>query len=108
MIWVFISELFPRTKERAVGQTVGAATHWCCAVVLTLVFPWLVDSLSPARIFGFFCAITCAQMVWVVLEMPETKGVALEEMEAHLARGHTNGRATEGSGGELDFLQSSV
>ena len=35
------------------GQTAGAATHWHCAAVLTPVCPLLVDSLSPARIFGF-------------------------------------------------------
>ena len=43
VIWVFISELFPRTKERAVGQTVGAATHWCCANCAI----WMRSSWSP-------------------------------------------------------------
>ena len=69
VIWVFISELFP-ASARANGQALGAATHWCCAAALTLVFPSMVEAFSPAALFSFFCGMTCLQMIWVVTLMP--------------------------------------
>jgi hypothetical protein len=86
VIWVFISEIFP-ARERSMGQTLGSATHWTCAALLTLLFPRMVETLSPATIFSFFCGMTCLHMVWVLTLVPETRGVALEDMGAVLARG---------------------
>ena len=37
-------------------------------------------------------------MVWVVTQVPETKGVALEEMQAHLARNNSMWAARRASG----------
>ncbi len=90
VIWVFISEIFP-ARERSAGQTLGSATHWSCAAVLTLVFPGMVEALSPAQIFSFFCGMMCLHLAWVIVAVPETRGVALEDMQAHLAGGVTKG-----------------
>ncbi len=84
MIWVFISEIFPN-RHRAAGQALGSSTHWLFAALLTFVFPQMAEALSPAVIFGFFCAMMVLQLVWVKLFVPETKGIALEEMQARLA-----------------------
>lgn len=88
VIWVFISEIFPEL-ERAKGQVLGCSTHWICAAALALVFPKMVEAFTPAKIFAFFCFMTCVHMVWLVTMMPETKGVALEDMQAYLAQGRT-------------------
>ena len=42
--------------------------------------------------------LQCVQMVWVVTQVPETKGVALEEMQAHLARNNSIWAARRASG----------
>ena len=83
VIWVFIAEIFP-ARERSTGQTLGSATHWSWAALLTLVFPRLVETFSPAQIFSFFCGCTCLHLAWVLRCMPETRGITLEEMQAHL------------------------
>ena len=44
------------------------------------------------------CVGQCVQMVWVVTQVPETKGVALEEMQAHLARNNSMWAARRASG----------
>lgn len=83
VIWVFISEIFPN-RNRAAGQSLGSFTHWIFAALLTLFFPKMVEAFSPATVFGFFCFMMVLQLVWVKFFVPETKGVALEDMQKKL------------------------
>lgn len=83
VIWVFISEIFPN-KFRAVGQTVGSATHWIFAALLTYLFPVAAEHIVPGYIFAFFCGMMILQLLWVASMVPETKGVPLEQLERQL------------------------
>jgi MFS transporter, SP family, arabinose:H+ symporter len=83
VIWVLISEIFPN-RYRAAGQSLGSATHWVFAALLTTVFPLMVSAFHPGTIFLFFCGMMALQLVWVVTMVPETKGVPLEEIQRRL------------------------
>ena len=83
VIWVFISEIFPN-RNRASGQALGSFTHWMFAALLTLVFPKVIKAFPPGFVFAFFCFMMVLQLLWVMLMVPETKGVPLEEMEKKL------------------------
>lgn len=80
VIWVFISEIFPNSV-RAAGTSFGCLTHWVWAAAVAQVFPFFAASLGGAVIFGFFCVMMILQLLFVWRMMPETKGVALEEMD---------------------------
>jgi MFS family permease len=86
VIWVFIAEIFP-DRFRATGQAIGCATHWIMAALLTTVFPTLVTLFSPAMVFAFFCGMMVLQLIWVLVMVPETKGVPLEELAARIGGG---------------------
>jgi hypothetical protein len=45
----------------------------------------LAARFGGAPIFGFFAAMMVLQLMYVIFMMPETKGVALEDMEVRLA-----------------------
>ena len=83
VIWVLISEIFPN-RYRAAGQSLGSATHWVFAALLTTVFPLMVWAFRPGSIFLFFTFMMTLQLVWVLTKVPETKGVALEEIQRRL------------------------
>jgi sugar porter (SP) family MFS transporter len=83
VIWVFISEIFPN-DHRAAGQSLGSFTHWVFAALLTTFFPKMVASFHPGSVFLFFAVMMCLQLLWVKLMVPETKGVALEDVEGKL------------------------
>ena len=83
VIWVFISEIFPN-DHRATGQSLGSFTHWVFAALLTTFFPKMVASFHPGSVFLFFAGMMCLQLLWVKLMVPETKGVALEDVEGKL------------------------
>lgn len=85
VIWVLISEIFP-DRHRASGQSLGSFTHWLFAALLTTAFPWMVDKFAAGWIFVFFCGMMVLQLLWVLLMVPETKGVSLEDIQARLER----------------------
>jgi MFS transporter, SP family, arabinose:H+ symporter len=84
VIWVFISEIFPN-RHRAEGQTLGSSTHWIFAALLTTFFPKMVSAFPPGYVFLFFAAMMVLQLIWVIVMVPETKGVPLEQIEKRLA-----------------------
>ena len=91
VIWVFISEIFPN-KVRALGQSFGASVHWVFAALITLITPVFLDAKkgifkdNPWPIFAFFAFMMVLQLIWVLLKVPETKGVSLEDLEKKLVR----------------------
>ncbi len=87
VIWVFISEIFPN-RVRAYGQSWGTGTHWVFAALITLFGSVLIDAFSenPWPIYAFFAGMMLLQLLWVLVFMPETKGVSLEELEKRLIK----------------------
>jgi sugar porter (SP) family MFS transporter len=80
VIWVFISEIFPN-RVRARGQALGAFTHWIMAAAISWSFPFIADKLGAGYVFAFYAVMMGFQLVWVLFSMPETKGVALEDIQ---------------------------
>lgn len=90
VIWVFISEIFP-TQVRAKGQALGSFTHWFMCAAISWTFPMLVGrpdapgaSQAGARVFAFYAGMMVLQLIWVIVMMPETKGVPLEKIQKEL------------------------
>jgi MFS transporter, SP family, arabinose:H+ symporter len=83
VIWVFISEIFPN-EVRASGQAFGSLTHWVFAAIITNVFPYFAGKFGGTPIFIFFAIMMCCQLLYVWFMMPETKGVALEDMDVRV------------------------
>jgi MFS transporter, SP family, xylose:H+ symportor len=84
VIWVFISEIFPNTV-RARGQALGSFTHWIMAAGISWTFP-MIAQWSGGHTFAFYAAMMVLQLLWVILIMPETKGIPLEQIEKRLIR----------------------
>jgi MFS transporter, SP family, arabinose:H+ symporter len=80
VIWVFISEIFPN-EVRASGQAFGSLTHWVFAAIITNVFPYFAGKFGGTPIFIFFTIMMICQLLYVWFMMPETKGVALEDIK---------------------------
>lgn len=80
VIWVFISEIFP-IKVRSYGQTIGSSTHWILAAIIPSFVPYVFSSIGAAIVFIIFTLMMVFQLLFVHFIMPETKGIALENME---------------------------
>jgi SP family xylose:H+ symportor-like MFS transporter len=82
VIWVFISEVFPN-RVRARGQALGSFTHWFMAALISWTFPVIAEQ-SGGHAFAFYSLCMVGQLLWVILVMPETKGITLEEIQKKL------------------------
>jgi|GEM_PF-1253398 len=78
----YLSEVFPNLV-RAKGQSLGSFTHWIMNAIISGVFPAVAAISGPAP-FAFFSVMMVVQFFVVLLVFPETKGVALEDMEKSL------------------------
>ena len=85
VIWVFISEIFPN-HLRASGQAFGSSTHWVLAAIIPSLIPLLFTKIGAAPVFGFFAFMMFLQLIFVWKMMPETKGVALEDLQKQLIK----------------------
>jgi sugar porter (SP) family MFS transporter len=83
VIWVFIGEIFPN-EVRASGQALGGFTHWVFAAIIANVFPVVAGAFGGGPIFMFFMVMMVCQLLFVKFMMPETKGVALENMNIRI------------------------
>lgn len=88
VIWVFISEVFPN-HLRARGQALGSFTHWVMAAAISQTFPMIAES-SGGHVFAFYALCMVGQLIWVLLIMPETKGVHLEDIQRKLSSAHAS------------------
>jgi MFS family permease len=82
VIWVYLAEIFPN-RVRARGQALGSFTHWFWAAAVSWSFP-VVAEASGGLAFSAFGVMMVLQFVFVLLFLPETKGVSLEEIQKRL------------------------
>lgn len=84
VIWVFLAEIFPN-EVRAKGSSLGSATHWIFAALISWVFPVIVEGVKDGGyyIFMFYAIMVVLSFVFVLF-LPETKGKSLEEMRDEL------------------------
>ncbi len=82
VIWVFLSEIFPN-RVRARGQALGSFTHWFMAALISWTFPMIAE-ISGGHTFAFYASMMVLQLLWVLLIMPETKGIPLEQIQKKL------------------------
>lgn len=83
VIWVFIGEIFPN-EVRASGQAFGGLTHWVFAAIIANVFPIFAAQYGGGQVFAFFAVMMVFQLLFVRFMMPETKGMALEDMSVRM------------------------
>lgn len=85
VIWVFISEVFP-DQLRASGQSFGTSTHWILAAIIPSLVPYLFGTIGAGTVFAIFAFMMVLQLLFVMFVMPETKGVALEDLDKELTK----------------------
>jgi MFS transporter, SP family, arabinose:H+ symporter len=86
VMWVLFSELFPN-RVRGVAISFVGLVNSGTAFVVTLVFPWQLQSLGSGMTFLGYGLFALAGLAFVMRVLPETKGRSLEELETQLVRG---------------------
>ncbi|XP_059430976.1 D-xylose-proton symporter-like 3, chloroplastic [Corylus avellana] len=83
--WLMVSEIFPiRTRGR--GISLAVLTNFGSNALVTFAFLPLKELLGAENLFLLFGAIALLSLVFVVLLVPETKGLSLEEIETKISK----------------------
>ena len=84
--WVMMSEVFP-LAVRGPGMSLAQVTNWAANFLVVLTFPVIVGAIGLAGVFALYAAVCVAGVAFTLRLVPETKGVPLEVIEAHLRGG---------------------
>jgi sugar porter (SP) family MFS transporter len=85
-VWVYLSEVFP-LHMRGIGIGISVFVLWITNGILSLFFPSLVSAVGITGSFFLFAAINVVALVFVITQVPETRGRTLEALEEDVTTG---------------------
>ncbi|KAG5515214.1 hypothetical protein RHGRI_036301 [Rhododendron griersonianum] len=83
--WLMVSEIFP-LRTRGKGISLAVLTNFGSNAIVTFAFSPLKELLGGANLFLLFGAIALVSLLFVVLVVPETKGLSLEDIETKILK----------------------
>jgi MFS transporter, SP family, sugar:H+ symporter len=84
LVWVLLGEIFPsRIRGKALGVAAGA--QWIANFLITVSFPTM-SSWSLPLTYAMYAAFAVLSFIYVLLRVPETKGMELEQTETLFIR----------------------
>ncbi|KAJ5693092.1 hypothetical protein N7462_002515 [Penicillium macrosclerotiorum] len=78
--FTYSAEAFP-LHVREVGMSWATATTWCFNFILSFTWPHLLRAFKPQGAFGWYAAWCIIGWFLVLLFVPETKALTLEELD---------------------------
>ncbi|KAL4877004.1 hypothetical protein BJY04DRAFT_231155 [Aspergillus karnatakaensis] len=78
--FTYSAEAFP-LHVREVGMSWATATTWCFNFILSFTWPMLLRSFKPQGAFSWYAAWCLIGWILVLLFVPETKELTLEELD---------------------------
>lgn len=83
--WVLLAEIFPN-KIRGMAMSIGTFSLWVACFLLTYTFPIINSALGAAGSFGLYLVICMGGFLFIYKNVPETKGISLEELEKKMVK----------------------
>jgi len=98
--WLMLSEIFP-AKIRGIGMGISVFFLWMTNFTISLTFPIILDSLGLSMAYFLFGICGICAIGFVSKFVPETKGLSLEQVEAHFRQ---QGRPSKNTIGKARHL----
>ncbi|KAF7809549.1 monosaccharide-sensing protein 3 [Senna tora] len=87
---ILCAEIFP-TSVRGICISICCVSFWIATLILTSIFPSLLQLLGLTGVFSLFVVGCVVSWVFVYLKVPETKGMPLEVITEFFAIGANPG-----------------
>lgn len=87
--WVVNSEIYP-LRYRGICGGMASTSNWVSNLIVAQSFLSLTEAIGVSWTFMIFIFITVAAIVFVIIFVPETKGLPMEEVENMLERRSLN------------------
>lgn len=80
MPWCYNAEIYP-TSVRGLGNSIATSCNWMFNFLVSLTFLQLVTAMNEWGAFLLYTSVGFAFLVYFAKYMPETKGIALEDVD---------------------------
>lgn len=80
MPWTINAEIYP-LRVRSFALSLATSVNWFSNLLVSFTFLSVIDALAPYGAFWLYAAIAAVGFVYLYRELPETKGLALEEIQ---------------------------
>ncbi|XP_061373787.1 probable inositol transporter 2 isoform X3 [Gastrolobium bilobum] len=87
--WVVNSEIYP-LRYRGICGGMASTSNWVSNLIVAQSFLSLTQAIGTSWTFMIFIFITVAAIIFVIIFVPETKGLPMEEVEKMLERRSLN------------------
>ncbi|MFF2925451.1 sugar porter family MFS transporter [Streptomyces celluloflavus] len=87
-VWLLLAEMFP-LKVRGLAMGTAVFVMWLVNFSVALAFPLLLDAVGASVTFWFFGVMCVLSLLFCKRYAPETKGLALEDLEHELRKAAT-------------------
>ncbi len=84
-VWLLLAEMFP-LKVRGLAMGAAVFVMWLVNFTVALVFPVLLDAVGAGVTFWVFGLMCVLSLLFCKRYAPETKGMALEDLEHELRK----------------------
>lgn len=78
--WVYLSEIFPN-RIRALAMSLSTFVLWVADFAISYSFPVMTAHLSTSITLGIYAGFCVIAFIYMIINIPETKGKSLEEIE---------------------------
>lgn len=80
MPWTINAEIYP-LRVRSFALSLATSVNWFSNLLVSFTFLSVINALAPYGAFWLYAAIAAMGFVYLYRELPETKGLALEEIQ---------------------------
>jgi SP family arabinose:H+ symporter-like MFS transporter len=78
--WVYLSEIFPN-RIRALALSLATFALWLADFLVSYSFPVMIANMSTSITLGLYALFCVIAFIYMFINIPETKGKSLEEIE---------------------------
>jgi SP family arabinose:H+ symporter-like MFS transporter len=78
--WVYLSEIFPN-RIRALAMSLSTFALWLADFAISYSFPIMTAHFSTSITLGIYAGFCAIAFIYMIVNIPETKGKSLEEIE---------------------------
>ncbi|XP_067685399.1 proton myo-inositol cotransporter-like [Haliotis asinina] len=79
VVFVVISEIFP-LWARGTCSSIATAAVWICQIIVSVTFLSVTQAITVYGLFWLYAGCAMLSVIYILMFMPETKGVRLEEV----------------------------
>lgn len=86
LTWLLCAEILP-LRGREFGMACSTCANWVANMLVSATFLTGLEILGADRVLWGYAGLNAVFMVMVLLRVPETRGMTLEQIEVELMRG---------------------